>query len=323
MLNRPEIVADTTRTRVLSVIDSLGYVRAGGANPRAGSARVLAVMVADLANPFYTALVSGVEQAARETGLSVTVCTGPRDPADLSRHMALMSSHQIRGAVLTSGEDIGRTVAAFRRGAVPFVMADQNAPQPAASSVGVDDVANGHSAVRHLLELGHRSIVHVSGPARLQQTRDRLTGAREAVTTTGLPPTALRELPCYDLTIPAGEDAGHRVLGLRPRPTAVFCANDLLALGVLRTLHEAGLRVPDDIALIGYDDIEFAASATVPLTTVRRPATLMGHRAGHLLIADTTENTSPKHRHVVLKPELVVRRSTTGIRKAAGAAAHP
>ncbi|WP_346779641.1 LacI family DNA-binding transcriptional regulator [Streptomyces sp. S3(2020)] len=312
VLNRPEIVADATRTRVLSVIDSLGYVRAEGARLRDMASSVVAVMVPDLANPFYAALASGVEAAAREADLGIMVCSGARDPAGIARHMALLSSHQIRGAVLASAEGIGRTVSALRRNAVPFVMADQHAPQPSASSVGVDDVAGGHAAVRHLIEQGHRALVYLSGPDRLQQIRDRRRGALDAVAAAGLPPTSLRELPCYDLTVAAGKDAGHRILGLPLRPTAVFCANDLLALGVMQALYEAGLRVPDDIALVGYDDIEFAASAVVPLTSVRRPASLMGHRAGQLLVADTVQDTSPRHRHLVLSPELVVRRSTTG-----------
>ncbi|MGW2169619.1 LacI family DNA-binding transcriptional regulator [Streptomyces sp. NPDC001705] len=311
VLNRPEVVSEVTRSRVLEVIDSLGYVRAEGARQLRGwASRVIAVMVLDMANPFFTALASGVEQAAREADLGVMVCTGAHDPAEAARHLSLITSHQVRGAVLTSGEGVGRTVAAFRRNAVPFVVADQYAPQPAASSVGIDDMAGGRAAVRHLVERGHRSLVYVSGPDRLQQVRDRRRGALAAIGESGLPSAALSELPCEALTVTAGKDAGYRVLGLPVRPTAVFCANDLLALGVLQALYEGGLRVPDDIAVVGYDDIEFAASAVVPLTSVRRPAAAMGRQAGRLLIEDTARGTGHTHSHVVLQPELVVRRST-------------
>jgi LacI family transcriptional regulator len=311
VLNRPEVVAEATRSRVLEVIDSLGYVRAEGARQLRGwASRVLAVMVLDLANPFFTALASGVEQAAREADLGVMVCTGAHEPAEAARHLSLITSHRIRGVVLASGEGVGRTVAAFRRSAVPFLLADHNTPQPAACSVGIDDVAGGHAAVRHLIERGHRSIAYISGPDRLQQVRDRRRGALGAVSEAGLPSAALRELPCDTLTVSAGKDAGHRLLGMPERPTAVFCANDLLALGVLQALYEAGLRVPEDIAVVGYDDIEFAASAVVPLTSVRRPAVAMGRQAGRLLIADTASGSPHEHAHVVLQPELVVRRST-------------
>ncbi|WP_405887790.1 LacI family DNA-binding transcriptional regulator [Streptomyces longwoodensis] len=311
VLNRPEIVAESTRARVLEVIESLGYVRAEGARQLRGLAsRVVALLVHDLANPFFTALACGVEQAAREADLGVMVCTGAHRPAEAARHLSLITSHQVRGAVLASAEGAGRTAAAFRRNAVPYVMADQNAPQPGTCSVGIDDVAGGHAAVRHLLERGHRSLVFVSGPERLQQIRDRRRGALGALTAAGVAASALRELPCAALTVPAGRDAGQRILGLTDRPAAVFCANDLLALGVLQALYEAGLRVPDDIAVVGYDDIDFAASAVVPLTSVRRPASAMGRQAGRLLIEDTDRGTGHTHRHVVLQPELVVRRST-------------
>ncbi|MER6347895.1 LacI family DNA-binding transcriptional regulator [Streptomyces sp. NPDC001595] len=312
VLNRPEIVAEATRARVLHVIDALGYVRAEGAwQVRGLTSRVLAVMVLDLADPSLTALASGVEQAAREAGLGAMMCTGAHDPAQAARHLALITSHQIRGAVLASGEGVDRTVAALRRNAVPFVVADRHAPHPGACSVGIDDVAGGHAAVRHLIERGHRSLAYIGGPDRLQRIRDRRQGAAEAVVAAGLPRTALRELPCPDLTVAAGRDAGHRLLGLPRRPTAVFCADDLLALGVLQALYEAGLRVPDDMAVVGYDDMEFAASAVVPLTSVRRPAAEMGRQAGRLLIEDTARDTARhRHAHVVLQPELVVRRST-------------
>lgn len=314
VLNRPEIVAESTRRRVLEVIDSIGYVRTEGARQLHGLAsRVIAVVGLDSAGPSFTALTTGVEQAARKADLGVMVCTGARDLAEEARHLALITSHQLRGAVLMSGDGVGRTVAAFRRHAVPFVMADQCAPEPGRCSVGVDDVAGGHAAVRHLLGQGHRSVVHVGGPERLAPIRDRRRGARNAVSRSGLPSVSLHELSCLDMTVSAGKDAGQRILGMPTRPTAVFCADDLLALGVMQALYEAGLRVPEDIAVVGYDDLAFAASAVVPLTTVRRPTVAMGRQAGRLLIEDTAHDAAHEHARVVLQPELVVRRSTLAV----------
>ncbi|WP_327267440.1 LacI family transcriptional regulator [Streptomyces sp. NBC_01218] len=312
VLNRPELVADSTRRRVLEVIGSIGYIRTDGARQLHGLAsRVIAVVAPGPADPFFTALATGVQQAAREADLGVMVCTGAGDPEEETRHLSLLVSHQVRGAVLISGDGVGRTVAAFRRHAVPFVVADQYAPEAAACSVGIDDVAGGYAAVHHLLERGHRSIAHVGGPDLLASVRNRRAGARRAVSRAGLLATSLHELSCPALTVHAGRDAGHRILGLPVRPTAVFCADDLLALGVMQVLYRAGLRIPEDIALVGYDDIEYAASAAVPLTSVRRPAVAMGRTAGHLLIEDTTYGAGHEHGHVVLRPELVVRRSTS------------
>ncbi|MCX5413969.1 LacI family DNA-binding transcriptional regulator [Streptomyces sp. NBC_00059] len=311
VLNRPEIVAESTRRRVLDVIGAIGFVRTEGARQLHGLAsRVVAVLGHGPADPFLTALGTGVEQAAREADLGVMVCTGARDPAEEARHLSLITSHRVRGAVLASAEGVGRTVAAFRRSAVPFVVADQPAAEPAACSVGIDDAAGGRAAVRHLLERGHRSLAYVAGPGHLRRMRDHRTGAREAARAAGLPSAALRELSCTALTVEAGREAGRRVLGLPGRPAAVLCADDLLALGVLQALYEAGLRVPDDIAVVGYGDNGLAASAVVPLTSVRRPAVAMGRQAGRLLVEDTAGEGGHEHCHVVLRPELVVRRST-------------
>ncbi|MFJ3673302.1 LacI family DNA-binding transcriptional regulator [Streptomyces sp. NPDC090106] len=311
VLNQPEIVATDTRARVLEVIRSLGYVRVEGARQLRGwASRMMAVMVLDLSNPFFTALASGVEQAAREADLGVLVCTGGHRAAETERHLSLITSHRIRGAVLASGEDIEHTVTEFGRKAVPFVLADHHTSHPQACSVGIDDVSGGQSAVRHLLEQGHRHIAYVAGPDSLRQVQDRRQGALSALRQAGIPSTALTALPCTDMTVGAGKDAGHRLLGLSTRPTAVFCANDLLALGLLQALYEAGLRVPDDLAVVGYDDIEFAASAVVPLTSVRRPAADMGSHCGRMLITDTTPGLAHEHSHLMLRPELVVRRSS-------------
>lgn len=274
----------------------------------------MAVLVPDLANPFFVALAQGAEQAARAVDLGVMICDSAQSPAEEARYLSLFTEQQVRGALLTPADDIERTVAALRRRALPFVLVDRRAPGADVCSVSVDDVAGGHLATSHLIERGHRSIAFVSGPGRLQQIKDRRQGARKALAEAGLPATALHELPCEQLTVAAGRDAGGRLLGLTHRPTAVFCANDLLALGVLQALYEAGLRVPDDMALVGYDDIEFAASAVVPLTSVRQPALAMGERAARLLIAETAHGTTPhRHERVVLRPELVVRRSTVAV----------
>ncbi|MEW2093856.1 LacI family DNA-binding transcriptional regulator [Streptomyces sp. NPDC006682] len=309
VLNRPEIVAESTRRRVLGVIGSIGYVRAEGARQLHGlTSRVIAVLGLDVAGAHFSALTTGVQQTAREADLGVMMCTGASDAEEESRQLALITAHQLRGAVLI-GTEVSRTVAAFRQYAVPFVMADHCAAEPATCSVGVDDVAGGFAAVRHLLEQGHRTLAYVGGPDRTPM-RDRRTGARRAVSRSGLSSASLHELACPALTVSAGNDAGHRILGLPVRPTAVFCGDDLLALGVMQVLYEAGLKVPDDIAMVGYDDLEFAASAVVPLTTVPRPAVAMGRHAGRLLIEHTGLDAGHEHAHVILQPELVVRRST-------------
>ncbi|MGW7093248.1 LacI family DNA-binding transcriptional regulator [Streptomyces sp. NPDC054874] len=318
VINRPDTVGPDTRSRVLSAIDRLGYVRSESARQlRAGRSRIMGLLVLDMGNPFFVDVARGAERAAREAGLGVMVCNSAQSPGEEAEYLALFAEQRVRGVLLTPADATGRNIAAFRRHDIPFVLVDRVAEGTTECSVSVDDVAGGTLAVRHLLDAGHRSIAYVSGPPGFNQVRDRRTGALAALAEAGLGPGALRELPTERLDVAAGRDAGARLLGLSDRPTAVFCANDLLALGVLQSLFAAGVSVPGDLALVGYDDIEFAAAAAVPLTSVRQPAATMGALAAGLLLEETGAGAADvphEHRRVVLQPELVVRRSSLAVR---------
>ncbi len=312
VLNRPEAVAEATRQRVLAVIDRLGYVRSESARQlRAGRSRIMALLVLDMGNPFFVEMARGAEQAARAAGLGVMVCNSAGSSANEADYLAMFAEQQVRGVLVTPVDGSGRSLEALRRRGIPFVYADRAVPAGEACSVSVDDVTGGRLAVRHLLDAGHERIGYVSGPAQQQQSRDRKAGALAAFREAGLPEERLTALEVARFDVAAGRDAAARLLGMPERPTAVFCANDLLALGVLQELYAAGLRVPDDIALVGYDDIEFAAAAVVPLTSVRQPAYRMGRVAAELLMAETGESGEEHvHQRIVFQPELAVRASS-------------
>jgi LacI family transcriptional regulator len=163
--------------------------------------------------------------------------------------------------------------------------------------------------VRHLCERGRRRLAYVGGPSGLRQITDRLAGARAAVAE--FPDVSLEVIPTDEPSVLAGRAAGERLSARPPghRPDAVFCANDLLAIGLLQGLTGGGLRVPDDVALIGYDDIDFARSAGVPLSSIRQPSSDIGTTAIELLIA-AADAPAAEPRHVVFRPELVARAST-------------
>jgi LacI family transcriptional regulator len=180
-------------------------------------------------------------------------------------------------------------------------------------SVSVDDVAGGEMAVRHLIAEGHRRLAFVGGPQTINQVADRLAGARAACVAGGLAPDRITVVESPALTVAHGRAAGERIAALpaRTRPTAVFCANDLLALGLLQEMTRLHLDVPGDLAIVGYDDIDFAAAAAVPLTSVRQPSAQLGQAAAELLIEEVAAPDTHRHRQVVFEPELVVRASTT------------
>jgi LacI family transcriptional regulator len=319
VLNRPESVSEAIRLRVQAAIAELGYVRSESARQlRAGQSRIMGLLVLDMGNPFFVDVARGAERTARRAGLGVMICNSNQSTRDEAEYVSLFAEQRVRGVLITPAHDGGQSTDHLRRNGIPFVLVDRvGADEEQGCSVSVDDVAGGTLAVRHLAAAGHRSIAYVSGPGWLRQIRDRRAGALAALAEAGLGPEALTELPTETLNVAAGRDAGARLLGLMHRPTAVFCANDLLALGVLQALFAAGIDVPHDMAIVGYDDIEFAAAAAVPLTSVRQPAAAMGALAAELLLEETDGRTAHRHRQVVLQPELVVRASTlaNGARK--------
>jgi LacI family transcriptional regulator len=316
VINRPTLVSADIRARVTAAISELGYVRSESARHlRAGRSRIMALLVLDIANPFFVDVARGAERAARGEGLGVMLCNSGQDPAEEAEYLSLFAEQRVRGVLITPADAGGVNIASFRRHKIPYVMVDRVGPSEESCSVSVDDVVGGQLAGQHLLRAGHTQIAYISGPDSLAQCRDRRAGVTAAVAEAGLPAAALTVLEVDQMTVASGRDAGSRLLGLAHRPTGVFCINDLVALGVLQAMFGAGLRVPADMAIVGYDDIEFAAAAAVPLTSVRQPAFRMGQTAAELLIEETGDGgVEHRHRRVVFQPELVVRASSTARR---------
>lgn len=312
VLNRPEKVSPETVRRVLAAIDALGFVRNDAARQlRAGRSRSVGLIVLDVRNPFFTDMARGAETRAVEAGLTVLLGNSDEQSAREGAYLDLFEEQRVHGVLVAPlGGDVTR-LARLRDRGTPVVLVDRASSGDSFSSVAVDDVAGGELAVRHLLDTGRRRIAFVGGPSGIQQVADRLAGARRA---TGAVPGASLEVVATDaLTVLQGRAAGER-LRERPaseRPDAVFAANDLLALGVLQALMMQGsVRVPEDVALVGYDDIDFAAAAVVPLSSVRQPATLIGYTAMDLLLAEAAAGGDHERQQVTFQPELVVRDST-------------
>ncbi|MGS2616115.1 LacI family DNA-binding transcriptional regulator [Micromonospora sp. LZ34] len=316
VLNRPDAVAPTTRQRVLDAIDQLGYVRNDSARQlRAGRSRTIAIVVLDVANPFFADVVRGAEMEAEQAGGVVVVCNSGEDATRERRHLDIVEEQRVQGVLITPVHDgpDSRLEQLIARG-TPVVLVDRGTGHHNRCSVAVDDVLGGRLAGAHLLEQGHARIAYVGGPVSIRQVADRLAGLVEAVGTAG----DLRVVETATLSVAAGRRAAGEIADLpaRHRPTAVFCANDLLALGVLQEMTLRGVRVPRDIAIVGYDDIEFAAAAAVPLSSVRQPREQLGRTATQLLLEEVNDPGRHRHRHVVFQPELVVRESSSRRRPA-------
>jgi LacI family transcriptional regulator len=312
VLNRPDLVAASTRTRVLAAIAELGYIRNDSARQlRAGRSRQIAIVVLDVANPFFTDVVRGVEGAVEDHDVMVVVCNSGESASREQHHLDLLEEQRVRGVLITPVDDAPDSrLERFMRRGTPVVLVDRGSGRPNQCSVAVDDVLGGRLAGTHLRERGHPRIAFVGGPFSIQQVADRHTGI--AASLDDAAEVSVVETP--NLTVASGRTAAGRIADLPDpkRPTAVFCANDLLALGVLQEMTRRGVRVPQDIAIVGYDDIEFAAAAAVPLSSVRQPREQLGRTAAQLLLEEIEAGTRHEHRHVVFQPELVVRESSTG-----------
>jgi LacI family transcriptional regulator len=316
VLNSPDKVAPATVTRVQAAIEQLGFVRNDAARQlRAGRSRCVGLVVLDVGNPFFTDIARAAERRAGENDLTVLLGTSDDDVSREQAYIDAFDEQRVFGLLVSPiGDDLDRLDALRRRG-TPVILVDRDAGGSPFDSVAVDDIAGGRLAVSHLCAIGRRRITYVGGPAGLRQVADRRRGAADAVA--DVPGATLEVVETTALSVLAGREVGAALIRRRPddRPDAVFCANDLLAIGVLQafTMLGGSVRVPEDIALIGYDDIDFARSAVVPLSSIRQPTARIGATAIDLLIAAAD---APPLRHEpsnpVFQPELVARASTTG-----------
>ncbi len=313
VLNRPAKVATSTVEKVHRAIDELGFVRNDAARQlRAGRSRSIGLVVLDVANPFFTSVARGAEQAAGDAGLSILLGNSDDDVARESSYLDLFEEQRVHGVLVSPVGDGVERLERLRSRGIPAVLVDRPTEDPRFSSVAVDDVAGGRLAVEHLLSIGRRNILMVAGPMSVRQVRDRLAGAQAAVA--DVAGASFDVVSTAGLTVIEGRSVGAAIAAgpAETRPDAIFAANDLLAVGVLQAFAFGGaVRVPEDIALVGYDDIDFAAAAVVPLTSVRQPSTSIGRRAVELLLHQGDGSRAPGE-HVVFDPELVVRSSTSG-----------
>ena len=312
VLNAPERVAPATVARVHAAIERLGFVRNDAARQlRAGRSRCVGLLVLDVGNPFFTDVARAAERQAAQNNLIVLLGTSDDDPQRERVYLDAFEEQRVFGLLVSPvGEDLDRVVALHARG-VPVVLVDRDGAGTPLGSVAVDDVAGGQLALTHLCGEGRSRIAFVGGPPHLRQVADRLTGARRAVD--AHPGVTLEVIMTDEPSVLAGRAAGESLCA-RPvdyRPDAIFCANDLLAIGLLQALTAEGVRVPREVAVIGYDDIDFARSASVPLSSIRQPSASIGTTAIELLLA-AAEAPDAEPRQVVFCPELVVRASTTG-----------
>lgn len=312
VLNQTRPVAAETRERVLKAVQALGYApHAAARSMRGRSSGLIGLIVADITNTFFTSLVHAVERAANARGYAVVLCNSDEDPAREERHLQLLRTQRVDGIILAAtGQRSSARAAALALQRSPVVLVDRGLDELGLDAVVLDNRRAALDATRHILGFGHRRVAMIGGPPSISTGAERLAGYREALLEAGVPYDAarvcdagFREEPAYAAT--------RELLALPPgrRPTALFAANSLIAIGVMRAIADARLRCPEDVSVVSIDDFAWANAFRPRLTTVAQPIDAMGDAAVRLLLARIDGHAPAEARSEVLAPHLQVRDS--------------
>jgi LacI family transcriptional regulator len=308
VLNRPSYVNPETRARVDSAIKELGYTpRSASRRYRPGRMRTFGMVVVDLGIPFFVDVALGADAEARALGASLVICTSDDDTRIEEHNLDVLVQQRVQGVLIAPVDENNPRLEAMLERGIPVVFLDRTPALNKCCSVATSDLGGGRLAGRHLIERGHQRLAFVGDPAARLQMGARYAGFVEAARS-----AEVELLRTASWAMEAGHEVGREIASREEsrRPTGIFCANDQLALGVLHELLAASIRVPEDIALVGYDDIPWVASAAVPLTTVRQERAELGRTAVRLLMAEADEGSRHRHQHVLLEAHLVVRASS-------------
>lgn len=314
--HKPAKLSAATRERVRLAVETLGFVPNDAARVlRTGTSPVVGYIAFELASATTPEIARAIEErvSARDMYLLMANDTGSRDRE--RSYLELFEKQRVSGIIIAPLGDVEPELARLRKRGIASVLSARRAVSDAQASVSTDHVTGGRLAVEHLVAQGRRRIGFVTSSLALRQVEDRLHGAMSVVS--DVPDATLEVIPVPERTVAAGIACADSIARRDPasRPDALFCANDLLAIGVIQAFVAAqNIRVPEDIAVVGYDDIEFAQSTIVPLTTVRTPHAELGAAAADLLFDEIAllggdEVDGGVRPHVEFSPELVVRAS--------------
>ncbi|HML24788.1 MAG TPA: LacI family DNA-binding transcriptional regulator [Aggregatilinea sp.] len=308
-INNKETISDETRERVLAAIEEVGYRPYTVARSlRTGSTQTIALVVSDITNPFFASMANIVEDYAHASGYSLLLYNTHSDLEREKNYIRMATQRWIDGLLFVSTKDEMYGLEALQEANIPVVAIDRIPNNYDGPSVILDNMKTGRMVAEHLIDLGHKHFAHISGPMDLLLSRERLQGYQDVIQQHGLPP-AISACGDDSWTAESGYQAMRSLLQASPRPTAVFAGNDRMAIGAMRAIIEAGLRIPDDISVVGIDDIELSSYQIIPLTTVRQSLVDVA-TIGIKILLDILSGQEPEQSQVVCEPRLVVRSST-------------
>ena len=311
VLNKSEKVVPETRAAVEKALHELGYRPSRVARRlrmKDGRAHLVGLIIPDIQNPFYAEIARGVEDAAYAAEYALLLCNSDENPEKERFYLEVMRSESVDGIVLPPFDDRDAAVIDIAATGMPVVCVDRSMVKLQTDLVEVDNHRGAFEAVSHLLDKGHKNIGLIEGRAHVSTSRERRRGYLDALAERGV---AVRKdlMRSGDFKQESGRVLANELLTLRKPPTALFVCNNLMTVGALAAIHQRGLRVPQDVAIVGFDDLPWAEALDPPLTVVRQPAYDVGRQAMELLLKRIMEpNRAPVT--VRLQPELVTRRSS-------------
>lgn len=308
--DKPDIRSET-KEKVLEAAVRLGYRPNRLAKGlRSNKSGTIGVIVTDVANPFFGALVKGVERAARDHDYSIILQDTDEDYEQEEEAIQVMLAEQVDGLLITPVQTRKQTIEKLAKVDFPFVLLSRYFDDLETDYVVPDDFQGGFVATEHLLQQGHTKIAIVNGPLHISSAKERFQGSVEAFKHYGITlDQALVRTGA--LTVEEGYSLTHSLLKRQPRPTAIVAYSDFVAFGIMRAIHEAGLSIPEDVAVVGFDDVEFASCLNVPLTTVKSPTEKLSRQAIEILAARTSGRNPQANQGIKLAVELIARESTS------------
>jgi LacI family transcriptional regulator len=309
VVNGTRFVSESARVRVNDAITALKYVPSALARSlKNNRTHTIGMMIPNCSNPFFAELIRGIEDTCFAADFNVILCNSDDDANKQRKYIRVLTEKQVDGLIIFSSGGDTELSQLLREIEMPRILLDREVEQVSADLVEVDHEAGAWIATRHLIDLGHKRIACITGPLDLAPARQRLNGYRRAIAEAGLPVTPMWEID-GGFTSEMGYSAMQRLLVLSQKPSAVFASNDLMAIGAICAGTAHGLHVPEDVSVVGFDDIALAAYSSPPLTTVVQPKHQLGAMAASFLIERIAHPDRPLRREI-LQPKLSLRKST-------------
>lgn len=305
-------ISEETKKKVLKIATELDYhPNIFARSLRTRKTGIVGVIVSDITDPYFSGIIDGVEKVLNENGYYFLLSSAQNSPQKEEIYLTWLHKSHVDGLLILGGTQrfTNNEVKQLVRSGIPIVIVGRRSPHPNISSVTVDNFTGGFLATEHFIKLGHRDIVHITTTEPRVDGEERLNGYNSAMEKHGLKDKSRIEKG--DITAESGYKAMTNILKKGKRPTAVFAFNDISALGVMRAIRDQGLRVPEDIAVVGFDDIPIAAHFDPPLTTVRQSQEKMGRKGAELLMRAIRESDkSSVGENIVLQAKLIPRTSS-------------